>query len=413
MQDQTLSLIPDHNVSKNLKGKITLPASKSITNRALVIEALSKKDFSFQNLSKADDSKLMNQLLHSKSNILDCKNAGTVFRFLTAYLAIQDRETILTGNERMKSRPIKPLVNALNTLGCNITYLEKEGFPPLKIKGHPIKGGKITIDSSLSSQFISALLLIAPYFQSGLNLTLTGNQVSTPYITMTLKMMNFFGIETRFHKETITVFSGHYQYKNLVIENDWSSASYFFALAALFPGSQFSFYGLHKGSWQGDHRLISYIKNFRIETNFKQDQVEATSKKKSVEKFSADFIENPDLVQTFVVLCTLKKVPFYLTGVDHLRYKETDRLVAIKNELTKIGGNLEIKENMIFCNHFTQPINPEGIIKTYNDHRMAMSFALAACVHPELQIEQPEVVNKSFPGFWENFENLGFALKKN
>lgn len=397
---------------------INLPASKSISNRVLIIQALTGGDFKIENLSQADDTLLMQHALSSGSNDIFLKNAGTAMRFLTAYFAVDNKNNkavILRGEERMYNRPIAPLVEVLKNLGAEIYYIENEGFPPLKIKSHKLEGGEIKIKANISSQFVTALLLIAPKIENGLKIKLEGEIVSQPYIHMTLEIMKFFGVSAEVKNNVIFIPEKDYLSKDFFVESDWSAASYIFSLAALFPESQIKLPNLNKNSLQGDSVLKNLFTSFRLEINFYKNDCNIKSAKNNKPAFfEYDFIHNPDLIPTFVVLCCALKVPFKIKGSKTLKYKESDRDLALKNELSKLGFNLLVEENCISCNEFPENISQNTILlQTYNDHRMAMSFSLLSKINPNIIIENPEVVEKSYPAYWKDLEMLGFKIIEN
>lgn len=397
---------------ESLNGTIDLPASKSISNRALILRALSGNAIEVHHLSDAEDTRLMQSLLASEDKELDCGNAGTALRFLTAYFAILKGERILTGNERMKERPIGPLVDSLKALGANIRYLENEGYPPIQILGKPLKGGSIELDASTSSQFVTALLLIAPQLQDGLHIQFTGIPVSRPYFNMTVQMLQYFNVKIRQKSNEIAVFPKKLTPKPVTVEADWTSASYWMGLASLFPGSQLHFSGLFKNSWQGDRALTSLMTRFGLALQITgKEGLDVSADTFAPSTFEGLLTDHPDLVPTLAVLCTVHQIPFDFQGVQALRHKETDRLEALKNELEKLGAEITITENSIAGKSFQDfPAKPVSI-HTYQDHRMAMSFAMTAARHSNVMIEDPGVVEKSYPGFWEAFRKLGFEME--
>ncbi len=401
--------------SGKLQGRIQLPASKSISNRALILNALSNHACNIRNLSDCDDTQVMQQAFTSGKNNIDIRAAGTSMRFLTAYLAQKEGEWVITGSERMKNRPIRILVEALNKLGANIEYLEKTGFPPLKISGKKLQGGNIILDGSVSSQFISALMMIAPSMQEGLTLNLTGEIISKPYIRMTIRMMRDFGIHTDWNGNTIHIEPQVYIPYNYNVENDWSAASYWYEMVALSPeGTEIELPGLFEDSIQGDAGVSGLFKLLGVETRFKKGAVTLFHKESGALTacFQYDFINEPDLAQTFVVTCALKNIPFHFKGLQSLRIKETDRLHALQQEMKKLGYMIDSVNDseLIWSSERCEPL-PEAVIETYEDHRMAMAFAPAAIITGKINIRQPLVVTKSYPSFWENLETAGFEIK--
>lgn len=396
---------------------IQISGSKSISNRLLIMQAL-YKGILVSNLSDAQDTQLLQEALQSQEDIIDIHHAGTAMRFLTAYYSIQKgRRVILTGSDRMKQRPIYPLVDTLRDLGAEIEYTEQEGFPPLKIKGTQIEKSEVTIDASISSQFITALLLIAPKLTHGLKLHLSGELTSKPYIKMTLKLLKELGVQTRFNDSTIEI--EPYEMKtfatnlrHIEVESDWSSASYFYSIAAL-SKQAFNLRSFLSHSYQGDSVLKELYWNF-FGVNTITDDAELTLsllpekdfKYPSVIKYNLK--DYPDIAQTLCVTAAALQIPFHFTGLKTLLIKETNRLSALKNELYKIGCMTEITDESI---RSTQYIEPEENIKieTYNDHRMAMAFAPFCLVKP-LEIINPDVVEKSYPKFWTHFSQISAEI---
>lgn len=399
---------------QTLDGTIDLPASKSLSNRALILHALSDQAFALENCSTAADTQLMADLLQGQETTLDCQNAGTTLRFLTAYYAISPATKVLTGSPRMKERPIGPLVEALRSLGAQIEYLEAEGYPPIEIKGQNLQGGSISMDASVSSQFITALLLIAPFTQEGLHITFSGIPVSRPYFLMTLQMLEFFNVKVKQKSNEVAVFpKKQLTPKTLTIEPDWTSASYWMGLASLFPGSQLSFPGLTTNSLQGDRALTSLLSRFGIDFQFtKNVGLSIQSEASYPSEFEALLTDHPDLVPTLATLCTSLKIPFHFEGLSHLRHKETDRLDALERELQKARAHVSTTDTGLTSDQFEAiPQNPFHL-NTYDDHRLAMSWSLLAALHPQMAIAEPNVVEKSYPKFWEQMADLGFELKE-
>jgi 3-phosphoshikimate 1-carboxyvinyltransferase len=400
-----------------LKGEITLAGSKSISNRVLIIQALCKNEFPIEALANANDTNLLMQLLHSDEEVLDAGPAGTTFRFMTAYLSLIGGKSVLTGSERMKQRPIKVLVEALRELGASITYLEKEGFPPLEIISGSISGNKkLAIPANTSSQYISALLLIAPVLSGGLTLELVGKIVSKPYIEMTLGLMQYFGVSHQWEHQGIHIPEKAYEAKPFIIEADWSAASYYYALAAFSDSADIILYGLFENSLQGDSALTQIFEHFGVKTRFISKGIRIIKEKTILpETFHYDFILCPDLAQTLTVVCAGLGVKGYFTGLETLRIKETDRIQALENEISKGGchispyteGSLAGKEIFEVSGKFQTSQTP--VFKTYEDHRMAMAFAPLALLMP-IEIEEPEVVIKSYPDFWKDFQQLGLTI---
>ncbi len=399
---------------------IDLPASKSISNRALIIHALSKGDIMPDNLSDCDDTEVIIDALENMPETIDIKAGGTAMRFMTAYLAVTPGEHILTGTDRMKQRPIGVLVDALRFFRADISYEGVEGFPPLRIKGKPLWGGHIEIPGNVSSQFISAVLMIAPVLRLGLNLKLTGDIVSRPYIDMTLCIMRDFGAEVEWTgSDTISVSPKPYISRKYFIENDWSAASYWYEMVALSRDEDIEvrLTGLMDGSRQGDSSVKYLFNMLGIKTIFKTREkgkpTIVTLKKfgRKLARLDYDFINQPDMAQTFVVCCALLDVPFCFTGLASLKIKETDRLEALKTEMRKLG--YVIKDNgkdvLSWDGERCKPM-PDTAIDTYEDHRMAMAFAPVSLRVDGLRINNPQVVSKSYPHFWNDLRQAGFGI---
>jgi len=395
------------------KGRIVLPASKSISNRALLINALAGNRELPNNLSDSDDTQVMLRALQKMPQTINIGAAGTAMRFMTAYLSVTAGEHVITGTERMRHRPIAILVDALRQLGAGIAYEGEEGFPPLRIVGNSkLEGGELTVPGDVSSQYISALLMIAPTLQKGLRLTLTGNIASRPYLEMTLCMMREFGAKADWKEEnTIEVLPCPYGQHSYHIESDWSAASYWYEIVALSADkdAQIDLVGLHRESIQGDSRVRQMFNELGIETQYftEPDGTEITRLTKGgsiTSRFSYDFTHQPDLAQTFVVTCAMLSIPFRLTGLQSLRIKETDRITALRTELRKLGYDIkEEGDSILFWDGERCQAEGEPAIDTYQDHRMAMAFAPCILKLNSLRINNPEVVSKSYPRFWEDF----------
>lgn len=399
---------------KSISTTLKLPASKSISNRALIINALAFSSDDIQNLSNCDDTNVMVEAFNSDSNLLDVKAAGTSMRFLTAFFSRIPGEWILTGTQRMQERPINILVDALNSLGARIEYLGKQGCPPLKIKGSALDGGEIYLSGGVSSQFISALLMIAPTMEKGLTIHLEGNVISIPYIKMTLKMMADFGVKSVWEDNTIKIYHQEYKAIQYTVESDWSAASYWYEMVALADEAEVKLLGLLPDSAQGDSRVADLFIDLGVNTEYVEDGVILTKTDRITKKFFHNFINEPDLAQTFVVTCCLMNIPFLFTGLQSLKIKETDRIEALKQEMKKLGYILKDSENSVLewegerCESDATPV-----IKTYEDHRMAMAFAPAALKLENINISEPNVVTKSYPDYWRDLESIGFNVEKN
>lgn len=410
--------------------QLIITGSKSETNRLLLLQAL-YPNISLENTSNSDDSEVMlvalktSQLPTPNSQVIDVHHAGSAMRFLTAFFAIQEgKEIILTGSSRMKERPIKILVEALKQLGAEITYEEIEGFPPIRIKGKKLVNNKVTLNANVSSQYISALLLIAPKLENGLELTLEGEITSVPYIKMTLALLNEMGVKTSFignkiticHAELVSAF-------HLKVESDWSSASYWYSIIALSAiGTQTTLSTYKQSSLQGDSALVKIYKNFGVKTIF-NDNKSITISKTTTHKLQPttyNLNNSPDIAQTIAVTCFGLGIGCHLTGLHTLKIKETDRLEALKNELSKFGAaisvtndSLKLLSHNLFDAEYSPPLEgyPKGGVVTYQDHRMAMAFAPLALKTP-ITIQNAEVVSKSYPTFWEDLKSFGFQISE-
>lgn len=397
----------------HIKATIQLPASKSISNRALIIHALSKGNDVLSNLSDCDDTRVMVKALTEGGEVIDILAAGTAMRFLTAYLSSTPGTHIITGTERMQQRPIQILVNALRELGASIEYTRNEGFPPLRIEGAPLAGNEITLKGNVSSQYISALLMIGPILKNGLQLRLTGEVVSRPYINLTLQLMKDFGASARWTSDqSISVEPQPYRCVPFTVESDWSAASYWYQMAVLSSEADIELTGLFRHSYQGDSRGAEVFVRLGIETEYTEEGIRLRKNGSCVKRLDEDFVDIPDLAQTFVVTCALLDVPFRFTGLQSLKIKETDRIEALKAEMKKLGYVLHDEDDSILYWN-GERIEPQAcpVIKTYEDHRMAMAFAPAAIHYPTIQIDEPQVVSKSYPGYWDDLRKAGFVIE--
>lgn len=395
----------------NTDSYLIITGSKSESNRCLLLKALFN-DITIENLSNSDDTELMKNALSSNHSLIDIHHAGTAMRFLTAYFATQNgRKTILTGSSRMKERPIRILVDALRNLGAKIEYSENEGFPPLKIQGQEFLKSEVFLQANVSSQYISALLLIAPSLKNGLNLHLDGKITSIPYIEMTLALLNEVGIKTIFESNKIMVFpnEGHNS-KTLIVESDWSSASYFYSIVSLSSvGAKINISSYKENSLQGDAILSEIYNNLGVSSKFNNSVLTIEKVSDDLPKsLDLDLSNTPDIAQTIAVSCLGLQINCNLTGLHTLKIKETDRLLALKNEIKKLGTNIEISNNSLEINS-PKPLLKNVEIKTYNDHRMAMSFA-PLMLRTDIYINDANVVSKSYPNFWNDLEKLGLNL---
>lgn len=397
-----------------LKGSIVLPSSKSIANRALIIHALSYSPYPIENLSDSDDTRVMQQAFNSNSIVFDIGHAGTAMRFLTAFLSQIVGEWTITGSDRMKQRPIGILVDALNKLGAKIEYLENEGFPPLKIYGSHLKGCVLELDGSVSSQYISALLMIAPTLEGGLTLRLKNKIMSRSYIEMTLKLMEQFGVQHVWKGNEIRIQEQKYSARPFSVEADWSGASYWYQMAVLADEVDVELVGLRTESLQGDAVLAKWFEQLGIQTSANENGSRLSKNGQALPGFlQLNFIENPDVAQTFAVLCVMKQIPFHFSGLETLKIKETNRIAALQDELAKFGAQLtepahgELKWDGTFP--FEKQTVPE--IETYHDHRMAMAFAPACLTFGPVVLLDPMVVTKSYPGYWDDLKKVGFVIE--
>ncbi len=418
---------------KKIKGTVYLTASKSESNRVLLIQALSNQRFRTLNLADSMDTQILAEILKNETagehgstlKKLGVEvsyytgHGGTTIRFLTAFFASREGTRILTGSDRMNERPIKPLVDALNQLGARITYLEKEGCTPIRIEGAKLKGGDLHMDAGVSSQFITALLLIAPTLENGLNIHLNGRVASRSYITMTLKVLEHFGITSKWNGNVLSVPPQEFQGWDYHIESDWSSASYWYEMVALADEAELKIKGLRRKSIQGDSVVANLFEFFGVRTEYTEEGIKLTKTNYRPEIFDFDFADYPDIAQTVAVVASALKIPVQLNGLHTLYVKETDRVKALKDELKKIGvnaddsvkGSLRInfqKENEKKSSLFESDL----VFETYHDHRMALAFAPLALVYPEVKIEDPHVVNKSYPNYWNDLRTMGFELRE-
>jgi 3-phosphoshikimate 1-carboxyvinyltransferase len=392
-----------------LKGTATLlPASKSINNRALIINALAGSKSEIQNMSDANDVQLMLRLVNSKDETIDVEDAGTTMRFLTAYFSVTNQHKVLTGTSRMKERPIGILVNALRSLGASIEYIEKDGYPPLKLSGFTgQKTDTIKIRGDVSSQFISALMMVAPILPKGLTLELEGKIGSRPYIEMTASIMKHFGVSSDFKDNKVIVAPQKYIPAPFTVESDWSGASYWFAFAALAEKAEIYLPKLYLESLQGDSVIVKIMEQLGVHASMENSLLKLT-KKESAKELHWDFTHCPDLGQTVAVVCAAKGIKGHFTGLESLRIKETDRIAALQNELQKIGANLVEEDPAHWTLIPSVALPAKAFFNTYKDHRMAMAFAPLATLM-NVEIERSEVVRKSYPNFWNDLKEFGLA----
>lgn len=395
-----------------LKGAVALPASKSISNRALIINSLTENALPIENLADCDDTNVMIKALSFDSDCIDIGAAGTAMRFLTAFLTDRKGVWQITGSQRMRNRPIKVLVEALRALGAEVEYLEKEGFPPLKIYGKKLKGGVIDIDGGISSQYLSALLMMAPVMEQGLQLNIRGTLISKPYMRMTLEVMRCYGVQAQWMENTVDIRPQNYRPTAFRVESDWSGASYWYQMLSLVSSGELLLKGLFSESLQGDSRVAEWFEVLGVHTEYVEEGARLTKIQQKAQTFEADFTDQPDLAQTLAMTCFLKNIPFRLTGVQSLKIKETDRIAALIAEGRKFGAVFTEKDGCILewsgelCS-----FDPNPFVDTYEDHRMAMAFAPVALVHGSVQINHPEVVSKSYPTFWDDLKSFGFTVE--
>jgi 3-phosphoshikimate 1-carboxyvinyltransferase len=392
---------------------IYIPSSKSISNRMLIMQALSREPIDLHNLSSSDDTRLMQEALASKGPEKDIGHAGTAMRFLTAFYAVKQQRTLLTGSQRMQERPVGPLVDALTGLGARINYLGKAGYPPLDIRGGLENGGSLQVDGGISSQFISALMMIGPMLKGGLRIHLNGEVVSATYIQMTLELMRTGGILAKYFERDIHIQEGSYRFDSFTVESDWSAASYWYQVAALIPGSRILLPHLEEKSLQGDSVLQELFVPMGVQSEFTDVGLEVRSEGAPLEElYRRDFTGCPDLVQTCAATLCALGIPFHFTGTRTLRVKETDRVAALQAELGKLGYTLQADEKGDWIQWDGNRAQQRGevLIETYHDHRMAMSFAPLAHVFGEISIHDPMVVTKSYPTYWKDLEKAGFHI---
>ena len=403
MKDLTL-----RHQSGNLHGRIQITGSKSESNRMLLLQALYPQ-ITLDNLSNSDDTVAMKSGLESDKNMVDIGHAGTSMRFLSAYYStLENQEKILTGSSRMQERPIGVLVDALRQLGADISYLKNEGYPPLLIKGKRLTASEVLLSANISSQYITALMLIAPSLPDGLRLYLEGKITSIPYIEMTLSLLHKIGVDAIFSGQHIQVFPK----KDITqithaVESDWSSASYYFSMVALAKEADVSLLTYKKDSLQGDRVLMDVYQQFGVKSSIENNTLALKKQTMGSTHVQLDLSDAPDIAQTIAVTCYGLGLSCSLTGLHTLKIKETDRLVAMQNELSKLGATIEITDKSLHLHKRTNPIRPNVLIETYHDHRMAMAFAPLGLLVP-IRIQDADVVTKSYPGFWKDLEQSGF-----
>ena len=395
--------------SKSINADLVLPPSKSISNRALIIQALCQSKPKLLNLSQSSDTQSLIKALQANSKTIDIGDAGTSMRFLTAYLSQQKGSYILTGSDRMKERPIGHLVEALNSIGADINYLEKDGFPPLAINGKAVEGGKVDVSTSASSQFVSALLLIAPTLKKGLSLSLKGELLSKPYIKMTLNIMRYFGIQSSWTNNTIQVEPQNYRPRDLKVESDWSALAFILQGMSIAKSAQVSISGLSKDSWQGDSYVLNLFEKFGLQHEFKDDKLYLKKFNKDLNRdYNVNLIDTPDLAQAYCCTLSAFSKSAKISGLNNLKLKESHRLKALHIELNKIGqisyyteDTMQLEASILHT--------PTESFDSHNDHRMAMCLAPFALLF-DIKIKNIEVVNKSYPSYWEDLKKMGFTI---
>lgn len=410
-----MSILSISHPTRKLQGSIKLPGSKSESNRALILHALTDNRLQIENLSEARDTQNLIKILASTEVTADVIDAGTSMRFLPAYYAARNEHKIVTGSERMRQRPIAPLVDALTQIGFDVRYADKEGFAPVEIL--PIKSfdnlfNEVDIPGNISSQFITALLLIAPFLPEGLTIHFTTKLTSAPYVDMTLQMLKHFGVKYTWQGNTITVEHSTLEDDTYTVGADWSAASYWYSMAFLADEADLFLEDL-KNNWiQGDRVVADWMKRFSVSTDFNQGgAVIKNIHAPYPTVMKLDYEDNPDLAQTFAAMFAAKNIAATFTGLDSLKIKETDRIAALQKEVHKCGFKFDYSSEFFFYQLRGKFVLPNAPITTYNDHRMAMSFAPLALLG-EIQIANPEVVEKSYPGFWKDLETVGFVLKR-
>ena len=394
--------------NKTIYGAIDLESSKSISNRLLILKEFCKTKFEIQNLSNAKDTKILNELLYSFKSTKDinCEDAGTALRFVIAFLATKEGIWKVSGSERMHERPVKPLIDCLTELGSEIKYLEKEAVPPIEIKSKKLKSKKLSLPGDISSQFISALLMIAPTIENGLKLEITSKVLSKPYIDMTLNLMSEFGIKYSWENNLIKVEKQNYLAKNIKVENDWSAASFWYSFLALSKSGEIKIPNLYANSIQGDSVLSIIYSKLGIKTEFNADSIILSKTKNIAKEIELDLSNHPDLALPITVTCCGLGIKAHLMGLESLKVKESNRLECIKKELRKFNISCEIDSSSIMIKENQNIVQPTSIIECHHDHRIAMSIAPLVMKVDSIKFDDKEVVNKSYPKFWEDFNKV-------
>lgn len=392
---------------------VHLPASKSISNRALILNALSLSPGTIKNIAICDDTNAMIGALKGDCDV-NIGAAGTAMRFLTAYFAMQDGKiTKIDGSERMRHRPIKILVEALRACGANIEYMEADGYPPLLIKGGKLHGGEIKLQGNVSSQYISALMMISPHMTGGLEIKLEGEIISRPYIDMTISLMREYGVNAYMDESIIYIPQGRYKADGFSVESDWSAASYWYQMQALIPQSEIFLKGLLSDSVQGDSRVAEYFGKLGVSTYYTKDGVRLSTTLSNSDILELDLVDQPDLAQTIVVTACLMGRKFIIKGLSTLKIKETDRIEALRTQLFKLGYEIEVgADYSLSWDGIKRDSAKTVVIDTFDDHRMAMAFAPAAILYHGIEINDPQVVSKSYPDYWKHLKSAGFSIKE-
>ena len=405
--------------SQDISGKISIGGSKRISNRLLIIRSIADSNIDIDNISLSDDSQNLLDLLEKirdgeKSNIpviLDIKNTGTAARFLTAYLTTIEGAWFITGKDRMRQRPMNGLVDALLELGANISYAEKTGFIPIKITGANLRGNEISIDVSQTSQFLSAIMMIGPYLEEGIRIRMQNKPVSMPYVEMTRILMQQFNASVNISSNIIDIKPSHYKFRRITVEPDWSSASYWYELIALSKDGKIELPGFSKDSIQGDSILAEVYENLGVTTTYTNDGIVIERNLEPKSMFSFDFSGSPDIVPSVLTTCAALEIKSEFKNISHLKHKESDRINALTIELRKIGAIITQSGNNLILKSGGKLSNKINF-DTHNDHRMAMAFAPLALKFPEITIDNPYVVNKSYPEYWDEIIKLNFAFLK-
>ena len=401
-------MIEISNKNKALYGTVALVSSKSISNRLLIIKQLCKNKVEIQNLSNSNDTKILSEILkefQTKKNI-NCQDAGTALRFIVAFLATKEGIWKVSGSKRIHERPIKPLIDCLAELGTEFKYLDKKGFPPLEIRSKKLKSKKLSLPGDISSQFISALLLVAPTIENGLDLEITSKILSKPYINMTLDLMNKFEIDYSWEKNLIKVQKQSYLGKSIHVENDWSAASFWYSFLALSKSGEIKIPNLHANSIQGDSILSSIYSKLGIKTEFNEESIILSKTKNTAKEIALDLSNHPDLALPIIVTCAGLGTKVHLMGLESLKIKESNRLECIKKELSKFNISCEIDSSSIKIKENQNILQPKSIIECHDDHRIPMSIASLCMKVDSVKFDDQKVVNKSYPKFWEDFYRL-------